>query len=334
MSETFGIIPSVQFVMVRFSLLDSPGFDEMDARAVKLYLKLRRYVWRSEKGPLADWFRSGYLVADGYMKQWGDWLGVSKSTASRMIACLVEAGWIAWGEKSAVGKAPNVIILGVWQSLPSGERLEIFYVDHGTVSEGKRPVSLEKRPVSLEKPSNIEQIENRIENEQGTEVPLTGEEELEAAGFGPKPEALPVTVEDADKPWIARHSLEKEPWRAWGVGQSVEGQDRGSVPWESLQKVGQALLQFAGVKPDWADSKAVSYWLKESAALWRIAEGRVAPIVDTIKGMRADGLSIKGPQSVKGMLQDHMGKVRLAEAEPVDPWTEQVMEHFGRQSDV
>jgi hypothetical protein len=164
---TLGVIPNPQFVGLNFDLVDSPIYDRVDSRGFKLYVKLRRFIWRKETGPLGEFFEAGHLAVDGYLSQWATWLGVSKPTLSRILNQLEEAGWIKWAVRSSKGGQPNVLILGRWIPVDD-KRLEVYFVDtlvraaddeqeqDATVSPVKQTVSPQKRTVSSVKPSNRE----------------------------------------------------------------------------------------------------------------------------------------------------------------------------------
>jgi len=133
---TLGVIPNPQFVGLRFTLVDNPAYDQMDGRGIKLYVKLRRFIWRKETGPLGTYFENGHLATDGYLNQWAEWLGVAKSTVSRILNQLEEAGWIKWVVRSSKGGQPNIIILGRWIAVDD-ERIETYFVDTLSHSTGE-----------------------------------------------------------------------------------------------------------------------------------------------------------------------------------------------------
>lgn len=173
---TLGVIPNPQFVGLSFDLIDSPIYDQVDGRGFKLYVKLRRFVWRKETGPLGEYFKTGHLAMDGYLSQWAEWLGVSKPTVSRILNQLEEAGWIKWVVRSTKGGESNVLILGRWISV-DGKRVEVYFVDTlageaaneqaDTVSPVKQTVSGVKQTVSPVKPSNIEPNREPISTPNG-----------------------------------------------------------------------------------------------------------------------------------------------------------------------
>lgn len=124
-----GLIPSPQFVMMRFDLLDSEQFDLMHPQAIKLYLKLRRFIWRSaDKGRLAEHFARGNLAVEGYCPQWAEWLQTSRSTAGRMVKELEDAGWLVRAYQSRGREDPNILYLGFWVEVGE-DRLEIYFAD-------------------------------------------------------------------------------------------------------------------------------------------------------------------------------------------------------------
>lgn len=140
---TAGVIPNPQFVPVPFPVLDSTEFDAMDPQAIKLYLKMRRFIWRKSTGELGDWFSRGWLVLDGNLNQWGTWLGVSKSTVSRKLNALHDARWALWLFRSQATTDRNVVALGTW--VPAGEvRVEVYFLD--TIVSGQLGRLLQELP--------------------------------------------------------------------------------------------------------------------------------------------------------------------------------------------
>lgn len=191
-----GLIKNPQFVMITFDLIEGDAFEEIDGRALKLYLIWRRYTWRSAtKGKLKDWFAKGFLCAEGYYGTWAKRLGVSRATIKRDVDKLVEQGWVKIGHKSRAADDPNVIVLGLWREF-QGQRVELYYADalgsepddtvssvkqsSDTVSSVKQTVSSVKRSegetVSPVKLSNIEELlidnNNKASNGAASQPPL------------------------------------------------------------------------------------------------------------------------------------------------------------------
>lgn len=80
---------------IGFSFLDSPAISIVGPRAFTVYLKLRRYVWRSRKpNKLTSFFAKGLLVSKVNQGDVADQLGISRRSMVDDIDTLRRNGWI------------------------------------------------------------------------------------------------------------------------------------------------------------------------------------------------------------------------------------------------
>lgn len=84
------------FVKLQYPLLESdPGIAKrIGIPAFVVYLVLRRYVWRSPKGPVKSFWEAGYLAARLTRKALAAACGVDPRSVTRYLAALMEKGWI------------------------------------------------------------------------------------------------------------------------------------------------------------------------------------------------------------------------------------------------
>lgn len=87
------------FLAVGFSLLDSPLLAIVEPRLLRLYLLLRRYVWRDAKsGRLADAYGQGHLVARIGQAKLAMALGTSRTRINADLRALNQLGWLSYVE--------------------------------------------------------------------------------------------------------------------------------------------------------------------------------------------------------------------------------------------
>lgn len=76
------------------SIVDSGFLADVGVDTFMCYLALRRYVWRSNEGPLSKMYKDGFLVSCIGQPKLATLLGVSERKVASLIATLKEWRWI------------------------------------------------------------------------------------------------------------------------------------------------------------------------------------------------------------------------------------------------
>lgn len=132
------MIENRQFTPVYLDFIDSKAFDKLSGNALKLYLRMRRYVCRARSGhSLCDFYIKGLLAVSGYLSQYADAFGVHKSSISRWLKELEEAKFIVTYHRAEKGmNEPNIWILGRIIHLEGSKYgLDAFFADHDAMAQ-------------------------------------------------------------------------------------------------------------------------------------------------------------------------------------------------------
>jgi len=135
-----------QYLPMYFDFLESRAFTDISGNALKLYLRLRRYVCRARSNhSLADFYIKGYLAVSGYLQQYADFFKVGKTTIARWIKELEDAKFLITYRKAMKGRnEPNIWILGKvthYEGSQYGE--EAFFIDHDARAQEQDGPALE-----------------------------------------------------------------------------------------------------------------------------------------------------------------------------------------------
>ncbi len=140
---------SAQYIPVEFEFLDSTLFREWDSRGYKLYLHMRRHIWRGASGRLAGYYQNGWLAADGYLGTWAHWLGISRSEVSRLLAWMESKCIIRRLYKSETAGHPNIYAIGEVEHIIGGKPKEVIYLQHLLTEEADHSLEPLDEPPSL-----------------------------------------------------------------------------------------------------------------------------------------------------------------------------------------
>jgi len=127
-----------QFVPMYFDFVESKAFSNISGNALKLYLRMRRYVCRARSGhSLSDFYLKGTLAMSGYLEQYANIFDVSKSTIFRWLSELEDAKFIITYRKAEKGRyEPNIWLLGaVYHHEGSQYGTEAFFADHDAMAQ-------------------------------------------------------------------------------------------------------------------------------------------------------------------------------------------------------
>lgn len=126
------------YTKMYLDFIESKAFSDLSGNALKLYLRLRRYVCRARSNhSLSDFYIKGSLAVSGYLGQYADSFGVHKSSISRWLRELEEAKFLVTYQVAVknTGK-PNIWILGrVMHIEGSKYGIDIFFADHDAMSQ-------------------------------------------------------------------------------------------------------------------------------------------------------------------------------------------------------
>lgn len=118
-----------QFIFVYFPFIDSELFREWDPRGYKLYIYMRRHLWRSSGGKLGGYYLNGWLAAEGYLGTWAKWLKISRAATSKILGWMEENKILKCLYRTKSGCHPNVYALGQVVEITGGRRQEVIYLD-------------------------------------------------------------------------------------------------------------------------------------------------------------------------------------------------------------
>lgn len=127
-----------QYAKVYFDFIESQAFDELTGNALKLYLRMRRYVCRARSGhSLSDFYNKGHLAVSGYLGQYAEAFGVNKSSISRWLKELEDAKFLITYYKAVKnGGSPNVWLLGRAVHIEGSKyALDVFFADHDAMAQ-------------------------------------------------------------------------------------------------------------------------------------------------------------------------------------------------------
>lgn len=127
-----------QFMPMYFDFVESKAFSTISGNSLKLYLRMRRYICRARSGhSLTDFYLKGCLATSGYLEQYANIFGVSKSTISRWLSELEDARFIITYRKAEKGRnEPNIWLFGsVTHYEGSQYGTEAFFADHEAMAQ-------------------------------------------------------------------------------------------------------------------------------------------------------------------------------------------------------
>jgi len=123
--SVFGARGDKQWIAVGYSFFDSAYSAEVGQR-VLLYLRIRRYVWRSFKGRLGTLYRNGALVSRATRNMLAKSSGSSLDTVDRTITWLENEGWLQRIDL----KGKTYLTLGKWaKGSKTGKIRELYLSD-------------------------------------------------------------------------------------------------------------------------------------------------------------------------------------------------------------
>lgn len=157
-----------------------------------------------------------------------------------------------------------------------------------------------------ENPQTIPEITPEITTEHGEDA--AGEfDSIMGPRQHPIPQGQPV---QSNGDW--RERLQGNPHLAWG-GESQEMQrqvERYGSKADPILRLGYELDRALGLRPAWSNRQEVKTWTSGLVECLENAEHDWQLVITTARQMRGEGLSIKSPHSIKGMVTDAAAKKR------------------------
>jgi len=264
-------------------------------------------------GVMWRYFQMGDHVCRASLQTIAGRIGTDRSTVQRHAKMLCTAGYIIDTTPERANRphvyadAGKAIIEGLLEARSVAQ--------NNTTLQSATPRCTEQHHVAENHEKIVLKTASKIapKKEHGEDAAQTmphGTAALENI-MGPRqhfiPQGKPIT---SNGDW--RERLRDNPHLTWG-GESQEIQqqvERYGSRADPILRLGYELEQALGIRPAWSNRQEVKTWTSGLVECLENADHDWQLVVATARQMREEGLSIKNPHSIKGMVTDAAAKRR------------------------